>query len=43
MGVEPISDDLGSGYLCAVQDHITNHHFEIRTKYLFGADEAEVT
>lgn len=38
MGVESISDDLGTGYLCAVQDHITNHHFKIRTKYLFGAD-----
>ncbi|KAH6857580.1 FAD binding domain-containing protein [Alternaria alternata] len=40
IGVEPISDDLGTGYLCAVQDHITNHHSKIRTRYLFGADWA---
>ena len=36
--VERISDDLGIGYLCTVQDHITNQHFNIRTRYLFGAD-----
>ncbi|KAH6642818.1 FAD binding domain-containing protein [Boeremia exigua] len=38
IGIEPISDDLGTGYLCTIQDHITNYHFKIRAKYLFAAD-----
>lgn len=36
--VETVSDDLGTGYVCVVQDHITKHRFKIRAKYVFGAD-----
>lgn len=41
MAVEPITGDQGQmGFLCTVHDHITQQTFQIRTKYLFGADGA---
>lgn len=39
--VEPLTGDQGqSGFLCTVHDHLTQQTFQIRTKYLFGADGA---
>lgn len=42
--VEPITGDQGHhGFLCTVQDHVTQQTFQIRTKYLFGADGGRST
>ncbi|RSL57019.1 hypothetical protein CEP53_006600 [Fusarium sp. AF-6] len=41
VGVESITDDAGSPqYICTLHDDITKQTFEVRTKYLFGADGA---
>ncbi|KAM5350982.1 hypothetical protein ACJ41O_003705 [Fusarium nematophilum] len=41
VGVESCTDDSGRPwYVCTMQDHLTGQSFNIRTKYLFGADGA---
>lgn len=42
--IEPITGDQGhTGFLCTVYDHITHQTFQIRTKFLFGADGGRST
>ncbi|KAH8773575.1 FAD binding domain-containing protein [Diaporthe sp. PMI_573] len=42
--IEPITGDRDqAGFLCTVYDHITQQTFQIRTKYLFGADGGRST